>query len=125
MLIITTKISNTNADHGDSRDDSSDPHHVTIVLLHLLMKLNVIGPSLLPPELTAYLRNRPNLVFPLEVYQEARFSMNGKHAATIRGTPKYRNSGPWNDCVLVSYEDDSGEKKEYPFQVHGFFREEL
>lgn len=103
--------------NDDSCDAGSDPN-VTIVLSKVLMRLNVVGNSLLQPELTEYLRTRPNLVFPLEIYQEARYSMNGAHRATIRGTPKYRNSGPWHDCVLVTYEDDNGEKKEYPFQVH-------
>ena len=105
----------------DSRDRESG---MTIALLHPLMKLEVIGTSLLPEDLTTYLRARPNLVFPLQIYQEAKYSQNGVHQATIRGTPNYRNSGPWNDCVLISYENDTeGGNKEYPFQVHGFFSE--
>jgi hypothetical protein len=106
-----------------SQHDDDDCKTVQTTLSNLLMKLDVIGPSSLQPELTTFLRSRPNLVFPIEIYTEAKYSMNGSHQTTIRGTPMYRNSGPWYDCVLVSYEDDDGEKKEYPFQVHGFFTE--
>jgi hypothetical protein len=103
--------------------DTTGDSKVTIVLSHHLVKLDVIGPTLLQPDLTDYLRARPNLVFPIQIYQEAQYYTDGVHEATIRGTPNYRNSGPWYDCVLVSYEDDMGEKKEYPFQVHCFFSE--
>ena len=46
--------------------------------------------------------------------------MEASPATVIRGTPNYRNSGAWYDCVYVTYEDDNNEKK-YPFQVHAFF----
>lgn len=94
---------------------------LAIVLSNLLMKLDVIVPSLLPSNLTEYLRSKPNLLFPMEIYQEAKVFRNQRHNATIRATPNYRSSGPWHDCVLVTYENNKGEKTEYPFQVHAFF----
>ena len=87
------------------------------------MKLDVLGPSLLPPELTAFLRGRPNLIFPMEIFQEAKYMTNDCESITIRGTPNYRNSGPWYDCVLVTYENNDEEKSEFPFQVHALFTE--
>lgn len=120
-LATATLVPRTQLTPDTNTGDENPDQTVTFELSNLLMRLDVIGPSLLQPELTAYLRGRPNLVFPMDIYQEARYSTNGNRKGTIRGTPKYRNSGPWHDCVLVSYEDDLGEKKEYPFQVHGFF----
>jgi hypothetical protein len=113
-----------------SRGEQADPTRrpvgtgkVTIALVSPLMQLDVVGPSLPLLDLTAFLRNRPNLSFPIDIFQEAKYSVDGGMTTTIRGTHNYRNSGPWYDCVYVVYEDDSGEMKEYPFQVHGFFVE--
>ena len=107
----------------DQQHRDEEENIVTIELSGRVMLLDVVGPSLLPPELTSFLRNKPDLVFPLEIFQEAKFARNGGPKTTIRGTPNYRNSGPWHDCVHVVYEDDRGAKKEYPYQVYGFFRE--
>ena len=116
--LVPRGVVHTLTDTVDNDDES-----VTIVLSNLLMKLDVLGPSLLPPELNNYLRGRPNLVFPMEIYEEARYFRKKTLQATVRGTPNYRNSGPWYDCVVVTYENDDGDKREYPFQVHALFRE--
>jgi hypothetical protein len=116
---LTSQVTNAEASHPEVNDHET----VTVTLSNVLTRLEVIGPTHLQPELTAYLRSRPNLVFPIEIYTEAKYVANGGQHTTIRGTPNYRNSGPWYDCVLVTYEDDDGTKKEYPFQVHGFFTE--
>jgi hypothetical protein len=96
---------------------------ITIDLGGAKTKLDMNGHSSLPPELTNFLRNKTDLRLPIELYQEARYSQDPKSQITIRGTHNYRNSGPWHDCVYVAYEDNHGHKKEYPYQVYGFFED--
>ena len=118
-LAMSTLVPRTALTENVNTGDHNDDANVNISLSNLLMKMDVNGPSLLSPELTAFLRGRPNLVFPIEIYQEAQYSINGGQHTTIRGTPTYRNSGPWYDCVMVNYENNG----EYPFQVLAFFSE--
>jgi hypothetical protein len=112
-----------NVPEDHRHEDEEEQDKVTIELSGVLTTLDVVGPCVLPPELTSFLRNKHDLVFPLEIYQEANYSRTSGLKTTIRGTPSYRKSGPWYDCVLVVYEDDHGRKKEYPYQVYGFFLE--
>ncbi|KAG9298107.1 hypothetical protein G9A89_021683, partial [Geosiphon pyriformis] len=107
-----------------SSTHNGDNDSVTIELLGPRVQLVLEGPSQLQPELTAFLRSKLHLPFPLELFQEAKYSQNGHAPIVIRGTHNYRNSGPWHDCVLVAYEgNDGNNKNEFPYQVYGFFED--
>ena len=65
---LTSQVTNAEASHPEV----NDPETVTVTLSNVLTRLDVIGPTHCQPELTAYFRSRPNLVFPIEIYTEAK-----------------------------------------------------
>lgn len=97
--------------------------NILITLSCPLTTLEAEGPSVLQSDLAVFIRRKSNLVFPITIFQEAQYVVGSDLPVTIRGTPNYRNSGPWHDCVLVKY-DINNRIKKYPFQIYGFFVDE-
>jgi hypothetical protein len=106
------------------RDSKGTEVGLTISLSHHLLTLMEDGATELGEELAIFLRRQAANALPIDIYQEAKYSRDGVHVSTIRASPKYRNTGPWYDWVMVCYENDIGEKQYYPFQVHGFFEKD-
>ncbi|KAG9294770.1 hypothetical protein G9A89_021668 [Geosiphon pyriformis] len=85
-----------------------------------LLTLTQCGETILQEDLAIFLRRQTTINFPLEVYQEAKYSRAGQQLRTIRASPKYRSTGAWYDWVLVCYQIGTDEVL-YPYQVFGFF----
>jgi hypothetical protein len=121
LPIKRTQIEEQTVDRQETTtgDEDTSERIVRIELSQQLCSLERTGDSTIIPQLSCAIREVPNVVFPLTIYQEAHFFTPQKRI--IRSCPNYRSSGPWRDWVHVQYENNRGERVFYPFQIHALF----
>ena len=109
---------------SDPRMEQQEEVCVSIQLSQPLLKLTLEGPTSLRHDVAVFLRKQSTIQFPVQIYQEAKYSREGDYMRTIRASPSYRSTGPWYDWVSVCYEMEN-KQVFYPFQILGCLENSL
>jgi hypothetical protein len=111
-------------DGTDAIVEQQEEVGVKIELSQPLLQLTIEGTTSLRQDVASFLRRQSTIAFPIQIYQEAKYSRDGDYLRTVRASPNYRSTGPWYDWVYVCYEIED-EQVFYPYQVLGCYENTL